>query len=222
MNSKRDNTKELNKEFEPLSYQERLERLFSYYASDEILITTSLGSTSAILLHILSKVNPNHPIYLINTGYLFEETIQYRDRIKEEFGLNIVDAHPAPNKHQFTQENESWKYNSDLCCFINKVEPMNELKENKKVWVSGIFRYQNANRSLLKIFEEQEGQIKFHPIIDMKKEDVSLYHQVYQLPVNKLFYQGYGSIGCHHCTSKGEGREGRWLNSEKTECGLHL
>lgn len=212
----------LNEKFLPLTFKERLEKLFESYDPEEILITTSLGATSSVLLHLISQVSPDHPIYLINTGYLFEETLRHKLVIQEQLGINIVDVTPAENKHGFTRENETWTRNSDLCCFVNKVDPMNKLKEGKKVWVSGLFGYQNANRRHLKILNASEGIIKFHPTIDMKKEDVGLYHQVFELPVNGLFYQGYGSIGCHHCTAKGEGREGRWLNSKKTECGLHV
>ncbi|MDW3194897.1 MAG: phosphoadenylyl-sulfate reductase [Cytophagales bacterium] len=212
----------LNKEFEPLTFQERMTLLFEKFDPEEILVTTSLGSTSSILLHLLSKAAPEHPVNLINTGYLFEETLTHRRNIEQKLGINIVDVKPSKNKHVFTQENNSWNHNNDLCCFVNKVEPMNRLKKGKKIWISGVLRFQNENRRHLNIFHDSGNIIKFHPIIDMKQEDVGLYHQVFDLPVNSLFYQGYGSIGCHHCTAKGEGREGRWLNAQKTECGLHL
>lgn len=212
----------LNAEFEKLTFQDRMNRLFEMFDPEDILITTSLGSTSSILLHLLSNSAKDHPVYLINTGYLFEETLTHRKVIENKLGIRIEDVNPAHNKHQFTFENTSWNRNNDLCCFVNKVDPMNKLKKGKKIWISGLLRFQNENRRHLNIFHETDGLIKFHPIIDMKQEDVGLYHQVFELPVNSLFYQGYGSIGCHHCTAKGEGREGRWLNAQKTECGLHL
>ena len=212
----------LNSAFEPLTFQERMTLLFEKFDPEDILITTSLGSTSSILLHLLSKVASEHPVYLINTGYLFEETLTHRRIIEQKLGINIENVKPADNKHVFTLENHSWSRNNDLCCFVNKVEPMSRLKKGKKIWISGLLRFQNENRRHLNIFHDAGNIIKFHPIIDMKQEDVGLYHQVFDLPVNSLFYQGYGSIGCHHCTAKGEGREGRWLNEQKTECGLHL
>jgi len=212
----------LNATYEPLTFQDRVEQLFKDFKPEEILITTSLGSTSSILLHLLSKVAPDHPIYLINTGYLFDETLRHKEHVAKKLNINIVDVHPSENKHQFTQENVTWEFNSDLCCFVNKIDPMNKLKEGKKIWISGLLRFQNENRRHLQIFHQHRDIVKFHPIIDMKQEDVGLYHQVFDLPVNSLFYQGYGSIGCYHCTARGEGREGRWLNTNKNECGLHL
>ncbi len=212
----------LNAKYESLTFQDRLAQLFVDFDPEDILVTTSLGSTSSILLHLLSKVAPEHPIYLIDTGYLFEETRRHKETIRQKLGINIVDVHPAGNKHQFTAENATWAHNTDLCCFVNKIDPMNKLKAGKKIWISGLLRFQNENRRHLGIFHPHRDIVKFHPIIDMKQEDVGLYHQVFDLPVNSLFYQGYGSIGCYHCTAKGEGREGRWLNTNKNECGLHL
>ncbi len=216
------NIDKLNQKYDQYSFMDRLEKLFAEFDHDKILISSSFGSTSSVLLHQLSKVAPDHPVYFINTGYLFEETVRYKNQIKEKFGLsNLVEVGPKQQKHAFTAENETYRTNQDLCCFVNKVEPMQKLKEGKQVWVSGIFRHQNQNRSRLRIFEPKDDLLKFHPIIDMSREDVELYMDVYDLPKHPLVYQGYGSIGCTHCTAKGDNREGRWLDSGKTECGLH-
>ncbi|MEQ9220909.1 MAG: phosphoadenylyl-sulfate reductase [Cyclobacteriaceae bacterium] len=216
------NIDQLNQKYEKYSFMDRLEKLFAEFDHDKILISSSFGATSSILLHQVSKVAPDHPVYFINTGYLFEETVQYKNRIRDKFGLtNIVEVGPNQQKHDFTTKNETYRTNQDLCCFVNKVEPMQKLKEGKQIWVSGIFRHQNQNRAKLRIFEPKDDLLKFHPIIDMSKEDVQLYQDVYDLPKHGLIYQGYGSIGCTHCTAKGDDREGRWLNSGKTECGLH-
>ncbi len=216
------NIAELNKRYDHVSFMDRLERLFADFDQEKILISSSFGATSSVLLHQLGKVAPNHPVYFINTGYLFEETIRYKDIIGKQFGLNnIIEVMPNSGKHAFTEKNKTYQTNQDLCCFINKIEPMEKLKEGKEVWVSGLFRYQNQNRAKLRLFEPKDQLLKFHPIIDMSKEDVQLYMDVYDLPKHSLSYQGYGSIGCTHCTAKGDDREGRWLNTNKTECGLH-
>jgi phosphoadenosine phosphosulfate reductase len=212
----------LNEKYDLLSYQQRMEQLFADFDHDRILVTSSFGTTSAIILHMISKVAPNHPIYLVNTGYLFQETLDYKEEIRKQLGLNIQEVSAPENKHRFTQENKTWKYQNDLCCFINKVDPTNQLKKGKDVWVSGLLRFQNVNRQHLRILEPRDELLKFHPIIDMTAEEVSLYSTIYELPQNKLYYQGYGSVGCVHCTEKGDHREGRWLNKQKTECGLHL
>lgn len=221
-NSLLQNVDVLNSRYEKYSFMDRLQKLFDEFDEDEILVSSSFGSTSSILLHQLGKVAPHHPVYFINTGYLFKETVQYKEKLQDLLGLeNIIEVGPNPVKHDFTDQNKTYQTNQDLCCFINKVEPMAALKKDKHFWVSGIFRHQNENRASLNIFEPKDNLFKFHPIIDMSKEDVQLYMEVYDLPKHALNYQGYGSIGCTHCTAKGDDREGRWLNSNKTECGLH-
>lgn len=211
-----------NKEFTPLSPAERLKELFEHVDEKEVLVTSSFGSTSVLLLHMLSKAKPGFPVYFIDTGYHFKETLAYREQLASQFNLQIISVGAEERKHRFTRENETWRFNHDLCCFINKVSPVDELKKKHKVWVSGLLRFQNANRQNMEVFEDRQGILKFHPIIDMKQDEVALYSQLYDLPVHPLLEKGYDSIGCTHCTAKGSGRAGRWMDSAKSECGLHV
>lgn len=211
-----------NKEFKLMSPWERLQVLFEKVEAKDVLLTSSFGSTSAVLLHMLSKVRPGFPVHFIDTGYHFEETLDYRKLLTEQLGLTLIDVRAEERKHRFTKENETWRLNQDLCCFINKVSPVEELKSRHRIWISGLLRYQNANRQKMELFEQRQGIIKFHPVIDMLPEDVSLYRKLYELPEHPLLGRGYDSIGCTHCTVKGSGRSGRWADSAKTECGLHI
>ncbi len=212
----------LNHKFTSLNAADRLKALFEETDEKDVLVTSSFGSTSVVLLHMLSKARPGFPVYFINTGFHFDETIAYRKQLEEQFNLQVIDAGAEERKHRFTSVNETWRYNQDLCCSINKVGPVDELKKNHKVWISGLLRFQNANRQNMQVFEKKQDIIKFHPIIDMTAEEVALYMQIYDLPVHPLVKQGYDSIGCAHCTAKGTGRTGRWMNTSKIECGLHL
>ncbi len=211
-----------NKQFTPLSPAERLKNLFEQVDEKKVLVTSSFGSTSVLLLHMLSKARPGFPVYFIDTGYHFEETIAYKETLASQFDLDIISVGAEERKHRFTRENETWRYNNDLCCFINKVTPVDDLKESHEVWISGLLRFQNANRENMEVFAEKSGIVKFHPIIDMTQEEVSLYRKIYDLPVHPLLEKGYDSIGCTHCTVKGTGRTGRWIDSDKSECGLHV
>lgn len=215
------NIKELNRSYQPLSYQERLERLFQDYHPDQVLLTSSFGTTSMALLHLISKVKPGHPVHFIDTSYHFPETLAYRDQLVTDLGLKVVEVKAEAKKNRFTKENQTWRFNQDLCCFINKVDPLDKIKGNYSVWVSGLLGFQNIHRNNLDLFELKDGILKFHPLIDMTKEDLSLYRQLFELPVHPLIHQGYDSVGCTHCTKKGQDREGRWLDVDKTECGIH-
>lgn len=215
------NIKELSAKYEQQSYHDRLKCLFEDFSEDQVLVTSAFGGTSMILLHLLSKVKPGLTVHFIDTSYHFKETLTYRDQLMEGLGLKVIDVKANQKRNQFTRDNHSWKHNHDLCCFINKVEPLEEIKPKYQVWVSGLLRFQNSNREHLGLFENKPDILKFHPIIDMSKEEVATYKYIHELPEHPLTQQGYQSIGCTHCTQKGTAREGRWADVAKTECGLH-
>ena len=208
--------------FKPLLPKDRIKEIFNTISEDKLLVTSSFGTTSAILLHMLSEVKPGHPVHLINTTYLFKETLRYVDELKERLNLNIVEVKAEANKNRFTRKNKTWKHNQDLCCFINKVYPLESIKPNYDVWINGVLGFQNENRRDKQIFEQKSNILSFHPILDMTREEVALYFSFYDLPEHPLIEKGYESIGCKNCTKKGKGRAGRWADIAKTECGLHM
>lgn len=208
--------------YKSLTPRKRLDLLFSQYEPEKILVTSSFGSTSVALLHLVNQVKPGHPIHFVDTTYHFDETKRYKDLLVDRFNLNVISLKAPVNRNKFTRENYTYLYNQDLCCFINKVDPVEQIKGEYDIWVSGLLAFQNANRRKLKIFEPKDDVVKFHPIIDMTKEELALYIHLYDLPLHPMIEQGYDSIGCEHCTVKGTGRTGRWINSAKNECGLHV
>ena len=215
-----DHIVDLNQQFINLSPKDRVIKLFEEF--DEIVFTSSFGTTAGYLLHLINEVKPDQPIYFLDTTYHFDETIQYKDQLVEQFGLNVVEVLPEQWKNEFTRTDKTWTKDQDLCCSINKVEPMDQLKAGKKFWISGLLGYQNKHRKELPIFEQKSDIVKFYPIIDVSEQEVQAYYQAHQIPFHPLQSQGYESIGCAQCTVKGKGREGRWTNTSKTECGLHL
>jgi len=211
-----------NNHYQPLSPRERLEELYKHYPEDKILFTSSFGSTAVILLHMISQIRPQQKIHFIDTGYHFKQTHEYKELLIDRLNLDVVDLSATSNRHNFTRNNLTYSHNQNLCCFINKVDPVDRVKKNYHIWISGLLRFQNSNRSKLSLFEKTKDIVKFHPLLDMSQEDTALYLQLYDLPIHPLVDEGYDSIGCTHCTSMGTGRTGRWMNSSKTECGLHV
>ncbi|MEL6538524.1 MAG: phosphoadenylyl-sulfate reductase [Bacteroidota bacterium] len=207
--------------WENLTPSERLALVFESYAPEEILVTTSLGISSTLLLHHIHRVAPQQPIYFVDTGYHFQETLHYGKYLQDLWGINLRYASPAREDHAFTQATELWKTQPDQCCALNKVNPVGHLKQGKKVWISGLMRYQNANRAGLDFAEAKGGMVKVYPLLDMTEEEVHLYQFLHELPKHPLLDRGYESVGCTHCTQPGEGRAGRWSGTGKTECGLH-
>ena len=211
----------LNDIFEPIQPEERLRLLYKYFSAEEILMTSSFGTKSAVLLSMVSQIEPLQPIYFIDTTYHFGETLGYRDQLVQQLGLKIINVLPNQKENELTRQEQWWKDYPKMCCNINKVAPLEPIKAKHKIWISGVMAYQTKFRSNLRIFDQQGDIIKFHPLIDLKKEEFEDYFERFNLPRHPLQSQGYGSIGCMHCTQKGEGREGRWKGTNKTECGLH-
>lgn len=187
-----------------------------------VLVTSSFGTTSVVILHLISRIKPECPVYFIDTGYHFEETLSYKNRVARLLNLKVIDLKPDPAKHQKTREQQIWGQNPDKCCEINKTEPLETVKSQYNVWMSGLIGFQNQYRSNLDILDEKPGIVKFYPLIDWNSGLVEEYIEVHGLPQHPLKAKGYDSVGCTHCTIPGAGRSGRWGNQSKTECGLHL
>jgi len=211
----------LNDLFRPLRPWERLERLYRYFPKEEILVTSSFGTQSALLLHWLHELCPDQRIYFIDTTYHFPETLAYKEQLSRQLGLEVVDLRPKPDENTLTREEKWWESHPRMCCAINKIAPLEPVKARHRIWISGLMAYQTAFRSRLRVFEKQGDIVKFHPLIDLEEDEFRYFFGKYELPEHPLADRGYGSIGCTHCTQRGKGRAGRWKDSSQTECGLH-
>jgi len=211
---------ELNKKYTPLSPKERINELYKDF--DKVLFTSSFGTTSSFLLHLLHEIKSEQTIYFLDTTYHFNETLDYKKQLTDLLNLDVVDLKAEEWKNKFTTQDKTWNTDPDLCCSINKVEPLDKIKNNFQVWVSGLMSSQNKYRGTLKIFEKKDGILKFYPLVDLKEQDALDYIKKHQLPEHPLLKAGFSSVGCFHCTVAGKGRSGRWVNKSKTECGLHL
>ncbi|HEX5277201.1 MAG TPA: phosphoadenylyl-sulfate reductase [Fluviicoccus sp.] len=213
---------ELNRIYAPLDFEARIRRLYEDFNPAKVLVTSSFAATSAYFLHIISRMRPEQIIHFIDTGFHFTETLDYRDFLAREFKLNVVDVKPDPHHHAYAVSEKLWESDPDFCCSVNKVQPLDLVKTQFDVWVSSLMNWQTDHRSGLEVFEERRGIIKFNPMIDVSREERDAYISEHNLPFHPLVAEGYSSIGCTHCTAKGDGRAGRWQGKPKTECGLHL
>lgn len=193
----------------------------------KICITSSFQTHSLPLLHICKGAIPNIPVLFIDTGFHFPETYSFRDQIVKEWGLNLVNLKSKVSRQQQRDAQGRFLYtsNPEYCCHINKVEPLDEEITKYDIWIAGLRRDQTSFRKKLSEFQEQEnGVTKYHPILEWNSKMIYEYREIYNLPRHPLEEKGYLSIGCLPCTSSateaGE-RGGRWLGSNKTECGLH-
>ncbi|HIF14078.1 MAG TPA: phosphoadenylyl-sulfate reductase [Bacteroidetes bacterium] len=210
----------LNKDYLKMAPEERIVNAFLDFG--KVLVTTSFGVDSIFLLHLIHRISPKTPIYFIDTRYLFSETLEYKKSVQEMLSLNIITLKTEDWKNKFTRRDQSWKFDPDFCCKVNKVEPLDSIKPEFKVWMTGLRGYQNKHRKDLNVFEYFGNMIKFHPLIDLNESYIKSYLKKYALPNHPLLAKQYNSVGCIHCTVPGNSRDGRWEGKTKTECGLHL
>jgi len=179
------------------------------------------------LLHMISTLTPNLEILFLDTGYHFPETLAYRERVTSELGLNVRVLRTAHSASNPGRRAELYHSNPDLCCYINKVEPLDVALADKDAWITGIRRDQTPTRSQAKIIDiTRDGIYRIAPMLNWTDSDVTAYIRKNQLSEHPLTGTGYVSIGCAPCTrpvgTSEDPRAGRWSDMEKTECGLHL
>lgn len=212
---------QLNEQYRTYSPVERIQQLYTQFRPSEVLLTSSFGTQSALLLYWISNLQPQQPIHFLDTGYHFEETLAFKTTLTQAFDLQVVDLRPDELAQLQTHTQELWLHKPTKCCYINKVQPLEHIKWRYTIWMSGLMHYQTPHRKGLDIFEQQDNIIKFYPLMDMKEQDFEQAYADAALPRHPLQALGYHSIGCWHCTQRGKGRSGRWAGQDKTECGLH-
>jgi phosphoadenosine phosphosulfate reductase len=196
--------------------------------SPNMAISSSFQTQSMPLLHMVSRILPNMPVLFIDTGYHFWETLMFREQIATEWNLNIIDLHRDSRWDIFVRQNTRTLPIKDpnLCCYLHKVQPMQNVLKNFKVWISGIRRDQTSARANAQILElHDDGLLKINPLLNWTKADVKRYAEEHHLPSHPLLEKGYRSVGCAPCTiaigMNDDERAGRWAGKDKVECGLH-
>ncbi|HLH11946.1 MAG TPA: phosphoadenylyl-sulfate reductase [Methylovirgula sp.] len=193
-----------------------------------IALVSSFGADSAVLLHMISRIDRATPVLFIDTLHLFPETLAYRDALVARLGLSkIITLKPDPAA--LAREDPDaflWAQDPDRCCAIRKVQPLAKALEGFEAWITGRKRFQSATRANLPLFEADGPRIKLNPLARWTQADIDAYFDRHDLPRHELVAKNYLSIGCVPCTSPirpGEDpRAGRWRGRAKTECGVHF
>lgn len=195
---------------------------------DKICVSSSFGAESAVLLKLVCDINPHVPVLFIDTGMLFEETVQYGETLKNHLGLkNLQVIRPSPvHLENVDPDGTLHERDPDYCCHIRKVLPFDEGLKPFDALISGRKRFQSESRSkLLPIELDAQGRYKINPLYDWDHDGLVRAFKDMDLPAHPLVEKGYPSIGCAPCTravKKGEDqRAGRWAGKQKNECGIH-
>ena len=221
----------LNQMFRGSSTMEMLQVVVQEGLAGELVMVSSFGAESAVLLHHIASVDKSIPILFLETDKHFPETLSYRDELVRLLGLtNQVNVFPEPDAIRKRDGNGlRWSYDPDGCCELRKTKPLAKAMYHYDASLTGRKAFQSSNRASLPRFEIDKsdfcGRLKINPLIDWDKQDIEDYFSANQLPKHPLSLNGYPSIGCSPCTSKVEPgedpRSGRWKGWDKTECGIH-
>jgi phosphoadenosine phosphosulfate reductase len=209
---------EISASFERAAAEE-IVRWASETFGDRLCLTTSL--TDAVLVDLVARVAPQTEVVFLDTQYHFDETLATLDVVRQRYPVRLTVRRPD------VPRDDLWRTDTDACCAVRKVAPLEQALAGKEAWLSGLRRADSAERADTPIIaRDRRGLVKVNPIAAWTDEDVALYIERHDVPVNPLVARGYPSVGCWPCTQPvadgSDKRAGRWAGTTKTECGLHL
>ena len=194
---------------------------------EQLAVVSSFGTESAALLKVMADVDAAIPVVFLDTGWLFEETLAYRDILIAKLGLRDVRS-IKPLEQTLSREDpdrELWFSDPDACCRIRKVEPLARALAPFLAWINGRKRFQGGLRATIPVVEDDGVRLKFNPFANISREEIEAIYALAKLPPHPLAASGYLSVGCMPCTSRTspdeDARAGRWRGRPKTECGIH-
>ena len=197
------------------------------FGREKLALVSSFGTESAALLKVMADVDPAIPVVFLDTGWIFEETLAYRDTLIQKLGLRDVRS-IKPSEETLARKDpdgDLWFSDPDACCRIRKVEPLARALKPFTAWINGRKRFQGGQRAAIPVVEEDGGRLKFNPFARASRAEIEAIYKSADLPPHPLVAAGFLSVGCMPCTSRTEAgedaRAGRWRGRAKTECGIH-
>ncbi len=184
---------------------------------EKVALASSFQKEESVLLDLLFGIEPKARVFAIDTHHLFPETYELWREVEQRYDTKVEVFEGA------RVDEGLWGTKPDLYLAIAKVEPLNRALLDLDCWVTGIRRDQSPTRANApKLGWDATHELwKANPLADWSDEQVWSTIRERGLPYNALHDRGYASIGDTHSTIPGAGREGRWAESARTECGLH-
>ena len=200
-------------DLEHLSAEEVLRYAVEHH-HPRLAVACSFQKEASVILDMLLKLEPGARFFTIDTGVLFDETHDTWRTVERHYGIQV---------EHFDASRPEGEWTANTCCSDFKVAALRRALAGSDAWVAGLRREHSTERAATpKVhWDERYGLWKFNPLADWSERDVWGYIAANDVPYNPLHDRGYDSIGCVPCTQPGQGRDGRWAGSAKTECGLH-
>ena len=203
---------------------------------DRLIMTSSFGAESMCAIHLATQVKPDIKIVVVNTGYLFPETLAFMEQMRRRYHLNVWEYHtrndPVVWLTVHGEPDPRVRQNVDACCAANKNEVFDRaVKElSPAAWIRGVRADQSATRAAMQCVQwsARNNCYAVSPLLKWSARDIHRYMKKFDLPHHPLWEKGYTSIGCNPATCtrpvglEGDQRSGRWAGTDKKECGIHL
>lgn len=232
--SPRVNVENDNERLAALPLAERLRWAWAQWGARAAIGTSFQGAGLVIIATAVREGLP-FPVFTLDTGLLFPETIELKSRLEKHFGIAIEALAPERTVAQQAEDiaPELWASDPDLCCTLRKVEPLRNWLSTLDCWITGVRREQSDTRATTGLLESyalegggsERPLAKLNPVADWSRQQVWDFLKEHGVPYNPLHDRGYRSIGCVPCTrptASGESeRAGRWTGFQKAECGIH-
>ena len=203
---------------------------FAFATWERVAISTAFGPEGCALIHMAVAIKPDVPVFTVDTGFLFPESIALRDRFVEKYGiqLRVLEGQVTLIEQERLHGPRLYESDTDRCCALRKVEPTERALDGLDAWIAGLRRDQGKSRAGIDLLERYDHKgaplVKVNPLAAWTRKDTWDYLLAHEVPYNPLLDQGYKSIGCWPCTrpveAGGDERAGRW-GGQKEECGIH-
>lgn len=221
----------LNRTFDDRSPQELLLWARDIFG-DRVAAMSSMQEAGNVICHMLHTVPVEMPVVFVDTGVLFQETLETRDRLANEYGLTIHTFKPA-----LTMEEQTEKYGilylspdgQKQCCEMRKSEPLDAVKGQYDALIGSLRRADGGRRGVCPILavDTRLNCLRINVLANFSDEQMDQYISSNKVILNPLHKQGFSTIGCNRCTTPvlpGEPkRAGRWrhLGPWSVYCGIN-
>lgn len=222
---------DLNNTFEERTPQELLKWAHVTFGS-RLAALSAMQRSGTVICHMISQMNFTVPVVFVDTGVLFQETLETRDRIATEYGIEVITLHPDQTMQEQTEKLGVLYLSAEgqqECCELRKSAPLDKVAPKYDAMIGSLRRSEGGRRAACPIVsvDTRLNCIRVNPLVNFTDEDLEKYIEAHAVIQNPLHQQGYTTIGCNRCTTPvlpGEPhRAGRWrhLGPWSVYCGIN-
>jgi phosphoadenosine phosphosulfate reductase len=222
---------DLNHKFEERTPVELIQWAHEMFG-DRLAAISAMQKAGSVLCHLMSQLEFGLKVLFVDTGVNFPETLQTRDRIAEQYGLNVITLEP-----ELSMEEQTAKHGvlyltvegQQECCDMRKTKPLTAVKGEYDALLGSLRRSDGGKRESCPILaiDENMNCLRINPMAIMDDEQLESYISENDVITNPLHDQGFSTISCNRCTTpvlpNEPKRAGRWrhLGPWSVYCGIN-